>query len=99
MVAQDVAMATITSYFVQKPWPSDFDLLFPCATVSTLSHDSSSNSPQTQWVAMVAQAVAMTTMTSYIVQKPWPSDFDLLFPCATISTLSHDSASNYLQTH
>ena len=35
-----------------------------CATVSTLSHDSALNSPQTQWVAMVAQAVAMATMTS-----------------------------------
>ena len=48
------------------------------ATVSTLSHDSASNSPHTQWVAMVAQAVAMATMTSCFVQKPWPSDFDFL---------------------
>ena len=51
-----------------------------CATVSTLSHDSASNSLQTQWVAMVAQAVAMATWTSCFVQKPWPSDFDPLFP-------------------
>ena len=96
-----------------------------CATVSTLSHDSASNSPQTQRVAMVAQAVAMATMTSQNhgqailtpysplchrfntvtwlsiefptdpvgshggtsrrygnmdVIKPWPSDFDPLFP-------------------
>ena len=129
MVAQAVAMATWTSCFVQKPWPSDFDPLFPfvppfqhchmtqhriphkpsglpwwhkpslwqqwrhktmakrfwppiplCATVSTLSHDSASNSPQTQWVAMVAQAVAMATMTSCFVQKPWPNVFDPLFP-------------------
>ena len=133
MVAQAVAMATMTSCFVQKPWPSDFDPLFSfvptvstlshdsasnspqtqwvamvgqarrygnndvmfcpktmakrfwppiplCATVSTLSHDSASSSPQTQWVAMVAQAVAMATMTSCFVQKPWPSDFDPLFP-------------------
>ena len=29
MVAQAVAMATMTSCFVQKPWPSDFDPLFP----------------------------------------------------------------------
>ena len=28
MVAQAVAMATMTSCFVQKPWPSDFDPLF-----------------------------------------------------------------------
>ena len=34
------------------------------ATVLTMSHDLSSNSPQTQWVAMVAQAVAVATMTS-----------------------------------
>ena len=81
MVAQAVAMATMTSCFVQKPWPSDFDPPIPlCATVSTLSHDSASNSPQTQRVAMVAQAVAMATMTSCFVQKPWPSDFDPLFP-------------------
>ena len=33
-----------------------------CATISTPSHDSASNSPHTQWVAMVAQAVAMTTI-------------------------------------
>ena len=29
MVAQAVAMATMTSCFVLKPWPSDFDPLFP----------------------------------------------------------------------
>ena len=51
-----------------------------CATVSTLSHDSASNSPHTQWVAMVAQAVTMATTTSCFVQKPWPSNFDPLFP-------------------
>ena len=29
MVAQAVAMATMASCFVQKPWPSAFDPLFP----------------------------------------------------------------------
>ena len=148
MVAQAVAMATWTSCFVQKPWPSDFDPLFPfvppfqhchmtqhriphkpsglpwwhkpslwqqwrhqtmakrfwppiplCATVSTLSHDSASNSPQTQWVAMVAQAVAMATVTSCFVQKTMAKRFWPPIPlCATVSTLSHDSASNSPQT-
>ena len=28
---------------------------------------------------MVVQAIAMVTMTSNFVQKPWPSDFDPLF--------------------
>ena len=133
---------------VIKPWPSDSCPPIPlCATVSTLSHDSTSNSPQTQWVAMVAQAVATATMTSCFVQKPWPSDFSPLFPfvppfqhchmtqhriphkssglpwwhkpslrqqwrhksmakqfcppiplCATVSTMSHDSALNSPQT-
>ena len=50
-----------------------------CATISTLSHDPVSNSPQTNRVARVAQAVATATMTSYFVQKPRPSNFDLLF--------------------
>ena len=67
----------------------------------TPPHDSSSNSPRTQWVAMVSPAVTMVTMTSYFVQKPWPGDFDPLIPlslCATVSTLSHDSASNCPRT-
>ena len=29
MAAQAVAMATMTSHFVQNPWPSSFDPLFP----------------------------------------------------------------------
>ena len=196
MVAQAVAMATMTSCFVQKPWPSDFAPLFPfvppfqqchmtqhriphkssglpwwhkpslrqqwrhksmakqfcpliplCATVSTLSHDSALNSPQTQWVAMVAQAVAMATVTSqnqgqaiFPPYSPLCHRFNTVtwlsieFPtnpvgchggtsrrygnndvmfcpktmakrfwppiplCATVSTLSHDSASNSPQT-
>ena len=41
-------------------WP-----LYPLfARVSTLSHDPSSNSTQIQWVAIVAQAVVMATITS-----------------------------------
>ena len=29
MVAQFVAVATMMSYFVKKPWPNNFDPLFP----------------------------------------------------------------------
>ena len=57
-------------------WPS---IPF-CATVSTLSHNWASNSPQTQWVVVKAQAVAMARKRSYFVLKPWPSNFDPLFP-------------------
>ena len=56
-------------------WPS----ISRWTTVSTLSHNSSSNFPQTHWVAMVAKAVAIAKMTSYFVQKPWLSDFDPLY--------------------
>ena len=51
-----------------------------CDIVLTLSHDTASNSPQIQRVAMVAQAIAIATMTLILVQKRWPSNFDPLFP-------------------
>ena len=40
-----------------------------CATISTLSHDAVLSFPKNQWVAMVAQAVALPKMTLYFVQK------------------------------
>ena len=65
----------------------------PFISLSTIAltppHDSSSNFPRTQWVAMVAQAVAMATMTSYFVQKPWPSNFDPYSPlCHNFNTIT-----------
>ena len=130
MVAEAVAMATLTINFVQKRCPSKFGPLLPrvspfqrrhmtqhrtlhthsglslgascrygnnyfiscpklifkqvspviyrCATVSTLSHDSALNFLQTQWVSKVAQPVAMMKLTSNFVQKPCPSIFDRL---------------------
>ena len=70
MVAQAVVMARMTSYFVRKTVSKLFWLLsLRCATVSTLSHDSASKSPQGQWISMVSQAVVMPTMTLYFVQK------------------------------
>ena len=80
VVAQTVAMATMTSNFLPKSWPKKIWPPIPrCATVSTLSHDAALYSKQTQWVAMVAQAVAMATMMSSFVQKPCPSKFSPYF--------------------
>ena len=56
-------------------WP----LILSCNTVSILSNDSASSSPQTQRVVIVAQVVFMATMTTYYVRKPWPSNFDHFF--------------------
>ena len=49
-------------------------------TVLTQSRGAPSKFQQTQWVVMVAQAVAMATMTSNFDQKPWQSNFYPLFP-------------------
>ena len=53
-----------------KKWTNDFDPYSPLCYTFDASDDSASNSSLTQWVAMVAQAIAMATVTSYFVQKP-----------------------------
>ena len=59
----------------QAIWP----LNFCCATISSLSHDWTLNSPQTQWVVMVAQAVTTATMTAYYDRNLWSSTFNPFF--------------------
>ena len=69
-----------------------------CATVSTLSYDSTSNFPKTQWVAVVAEVVIIATMTSYFVRNHGQAILTPFTLCVTVSTLSHDSSSNFPHT-
>ena len=78
--------------FCPKTMPKQIlPVILLCATVSTLSSDSVLNAPQTHWIDMVAQAVAMASMSSLFVQKPWPSIFDTLFSFVPLFH-THDSA-------